>query len=310
LGIQPPLAVPGLLLAWFVLKGDEPAGRPRFDIAGSVLLGGAMGALLFGLNRVGAAPGFARTDVVVPLALVPVLGVLFVQAERRAAEPLLHLGYFRQRNVALPTAIQGVSVIPYMGTFFLAPFLFQEVLGYGTSRTALVLVGRPLANSVMSALAGYFAVRVGERFTVVSGMAVMAGGLVLFARVGGGTTLPFVVAALVLTGIGLGLSTPGLVSSVANAVSEKDFGAIAAAQEMAQMVGNVLGMQGLQTVEAIRARSVGTVRGYHDAFEVGAVLAVVAMVMSFGVRSMHRAHVAPPAESPEAPLVPVAERAD
>ena len=63
--------------------------------------------------------------------------MLFVRAERRAAEPLLRLDYFRRRNVALPTAIQGVSVIPYMGTFFLAPFLFQEVLGYSTSRTAL-----------------------------------------------------------------------------------------------------------------------------------------------------------------------------
>jgi predicted MFS family arabinose efflux permease len=269
-----------------------------------------MGALLFGLNRVGAAAGWARADVVVPLALVPVLGALFVRAERRAPEPLLRLDYFRRRNVALPTAIQGISVIPYMGTFFLAPFLFQEVLGYNTSRTALTLVGRPLANSVMSALAGYVAVRVGERFTAVAGMGVMTVGLLLFARVGLGSSMSFVVLALVLTGIGLGLSTPGLVSSVANAVAERDFGAIAAAQEMALMVGNVLGMQGLQTIQAIRARAVGTAAGYHDAFMVGAVLAFVAMAMSFGVRSMHRAHVMPPAESPESPLVPVADVAD
>ncbi len=308
-GIQPPLAVPGLLLAWLVLRPDKPVGHPNFDIAGSAFLGGSMGALLFGLNRVGATAGWVRPDVLVPIALVPVLGALFVRAERRAAEPLLRLDYFRRRNVALPTAIQGISVIPYMGTFFLAPFLFQEVLGYSTSRTALVLVGRPLANSIMSALAGYVAVRVGERFTAVAGMTVMAAGLLLFARVGAASSMPFVVVALVLTGIGLGLSTPGLVSSVANAVAERDFGAIAAAQEMALMVGNVLGMQGLQTVQAIRARAVGTVAGYHDAFAVGAVLAIVAMVLSFGVRSMHRSYVMPPAESPESPLVPVADLA-
>jgi EmrB/QacA subfamily drug resistance transporter len=309
-GIQPPLAVPGLILAWLVLRPDKPEGHPRFDIAGSVYLGVAMGALLFGLNRVGAAAGWARADVILPLTLVPVLGALFVRAEHRAAEPLLRLDYFRRRNVALPTAIQGLSVIPYMGTFFLAPFLFQEVLGYSTSRTALTLVGRPLANSVMSALAGYVAVRVGERFSAVAGMGVMAAGLVLFARVGVGSSSTFVVTALVLTGIGLGLSTPGLVSSVANAVAERDFGAIAAAQEMALMVGNVLGMQGLQTIQAVRARVVGTAGGYHDAFTVGAVLAVVAMAMSFGVRSMHRAHVMPPAESPESPLVPLADIVD
>ena len=309
-GIQPPLAVPGLILAWLVLRRDTPEGHPSFDIAGSVFLGIATGSLLFGLNRVGAAAGWLRADVVIPLGLVPVLVAAFVRAERRASEPLLRLEYFRRRNVALPTAIQGISVIPYMGTFFLAPFLFQEVLGYSTSRTALVLVGRPLANSVMSALAGYVAVRVGERFTAVAGMGVMTAGLVLFARVGVTSSVTFVVVALVLTGIGLGASTPGLVSSVANAVSERDFGAIAAAQEMALMVGNVLGMQGLQTVQAARARVVGTAAGYHDAFAVGAVLALVAMVLSFGVHSMRRAHHAPPAESPESPLVPIAELAE
>jgi dipeptide/tripeptide permease len=160
----------------------------------------------------------------------------------------------------------------------------------------------------MSALAGYVAVRVGERSTAVAGAGVMAVGLVLFARVDAASPLTFIVVALVLTGIGLGLSTPGLVSSVANAVAERDFGAIAAAQEMALMVGNVLGMQGLQTVQALRARAVGTVAGYHDAFTIGAVIAVVALVLSLGVRSMHRAHVMPPAESPESPLVPAPAR--
>lgn len=306
-GIQPPLAIPGLILAWLVLRKDAPQARPKFDVAGSVLLGASMGSLLFGLNRFGAAAGWVRADVVVPLALTPVLVAAFARVEYRAADPLLRLDYFRRRNVALPTALQGIGTIPYMGTFFLAPFLLQEVLGYGTTRTALALVGRPLANSVASALAGYVAVKVGERFTTVAGMAVMAVGLVLFAGIGVGSSFTFVVVAMVLTGVGLGLSTPGLVSSVANSVAERDFGAIAASQEMALMIGSVLGMQGMQTVQGARARVVGSAASYHDAFAVGAVIAIVAMVMSFGVRSMHRAHVAPPAESPESPLVPVVD---
>lgn len=306
-GIQPPLAVPGLILAVLVLRPDRPELRPRFDIAGSVLLGAAMGAFLFGLNRGGAQAGWGRPDVVVPLALAPVLGALFVWTERRTPEPLLRLDYFRRRNVALPTAIQGLGIIPYMGTFFLAPFLLQEVLRYDNARTALALVGRPLANSVMSAVAGYVTVKLGERFTAVTGMAVMAVGLVLFAGIGADSTFVAVVTALVLTGMGLGLSLPGLTSSVANAVEERDFGAISAAQEMAFMIGNVVGMQGLQTIQATRARVVGAEAAYHDTFLVGAALAVVTMMLSFGVRSMYRARPMPPVESPEAPLVPVVD---
>lgn len=302
-GIQPPLAVPGIVLAWFVLRPDVPQERPRFDLVGSALLGLSMGALLFGLNRFGAG-GFLRAEVMVPLAIAPVLAVLFVRVERRHPDPLLRLDYFRRRNVVVPVLIQGIGVIPYMGTFFLAPFLLQEVLDYDTTRTALALLPRPLSNSIMSAVAGYITVRVGERFSAVGGMAVMTAGLFVLSGVGASSSISMVVVALVLTGIGLGVSLPGLTSSVANAVDERDFGSISAAQEMVFMVGNVLGMQGLQTVQATRARVVGEVGGYHDAFVVGAVLAAIAMVLALGVRSMHRAHPLPPAESPEAPLVP------
>jgi hypothetical protein len=97
---------------------------------------------------------------------------------------------------------------------------------------------------------------------------------------------------------------PGLASSVANAVEERDFGAISAAQEMVFMIGNVLGMQGLQTIQATRARVVGAEAAYQDAFVVGAVLAVVAALLALGVRSMHRSQPFPPMESPEVPLVP------
>jgi EmrB/QacA subfamily drug resistance transporter len=302
--VQPPLAVPGLVLAWLVLKPDEPQERPRFDIAGSVLLGLAMGALLFGLNRLGAGGRSLRTDVLLPLVLAPVLIALFVRVERRQDEPLLRLEYFRRRNVVIPILVQGIGVIPYMGTFFLAPFLLQDVLGYDNTRTAFALLPRPLSNSIMSALAGYITVRVGERMSAVGGMAVMAAGLVVLAGVGSGSTFSHVVVALVLTGIGLGVSMPGLASSVANAVEERDFGAISAAQEMVFMIGNVLGMQGLQTIQATRARVVGAEAAYQDAFVVGAVLAVVAALLALGVRSMHRSQPFPPMESPEVPLVP------
>ncbi|HYZ92047.1 MAG TPA: MFS transporter [Actinomycetota bacterium] len=303
-GVQPPLAVPGLVLAVLVLRPDEPVERPRFDIAGSVLLGLAMGSLLFALNRWGAEVGWARTDVLVPLALAPLFAGMFVLVERRAAEPLLRLDYFGRRNVAVPILIQGIAVIPYMGTFFLTPFLLQDVLGYDNTRTALALLPRPLSNSIMSALAGYITVRIGERVSAVGGTAVMAAGLVVLAGVGQHSSFGHVVLALVLTGMGLGVSMPGLASSVANSVEERDFGSISAAQEMVFMVGNVLGMQGLQTIWATRARVVGEVAAYNDTFIIGAVIAIAATVLALFVRSMHRSQPFPPIESPEAPLVP------
>jgi DHA2 family multidrug resistance protein-like MFS transporter len=242
--------------------------------------------------------------VYVPLGLAPILAAAFVRAERRHADPLIHLEYFKRRNVSIPMVLILLSHIPYMGTFFLSPFLLHSVLHYDNARTSLALTPRPLSNSLASLAAGYIAVKLGERFTAVTGMAFLAGGLYVLAAVGPGSSFGQVVLALALTGAGMGLSFPGLVSSVANSVSERDFGAISAAQEMLMMVGMTLGMQGMQTLQSLRARSVGDGPAYHDAFLGGAGLAVVATLLAFGVRSMHRAQPVPPTESPETPYLP------
>jgi MFS family permease len=197
----------------------------------------------------------------------------------------------------------ALSHIPYMGTFFLSPFLLHDVLHYDNARTALALVPRPLANSLGSVAAGYVAVKLGERFSAVVGMGAMAGGLFVLAAVGAASSFGQVVLALVLTGVGMGLAFPGLISTIANSVSERDFGSISAAQEMLMMVGMTLGMQGMQTLQAARERAVGRGAGYRDAFLVGAALSLVATVIAFGVRSMHRSQPVPPTESPGSPYL-------
>jgi EmrB/QacA subfamily drug resistance transporter len=303
-GVQPPLALPALILAWWVLRRDDvPLDRPTFDLKGSLLLGGTMGSFLYGLNQT-AAGGWSRPNVLVPLALAPILGVAFVRVERTHADPLLHLEYFKRRNVAIPMVLILLGHIPYMGTFFLSPFLLHEVLGYDNARTALALVGRPLSNSLASAAAGYLAIKLGERTTTVGGMSALAAGLFLFTVVGPRSSFQQVVLALVLTGMGMGLSLPGLVSSIANSVEEKDFGATSAAQEMLMMVGMTLGMQGMQTIQAMRERVVGQTVSYQHTFLVGALIATAAALLAFSVRSMHRAQPVPPSESPEAPYLP------
>jgi EmrB/QacA subfamily drug resistance transporter len=306
-GVQPPLAVPGVLLAMWVLRPDEKEERPSFDVAGSVLLGLSMGSLLYGLNQT-AAHSWSEPHVWLPLVLAPIFAVAFVRVERTHPDPVLHLEYFKKRNVAVPMVLILVAHIPYMGTFFLAPFMLHSVLGYDNARTALALMPRPLSNSLASAAAGYAAVKLGERFTAVGGMAAIAAGMVVLMQVGPLSSFTLIVVALTLTGIGMGFSFPGLVSSTANAVEERDFGAVSAAQEMLMMVGMVLGMQGMQTLHAARARVVGEVAAYHDTFLVGAILAALATLLAFTVQSMHRPTPVPPTESPESGYIPEAVR--
>jgi EmrB/QacA subfamily drug resistance transporter len=293
-GIQPPLAAGGLVLSWFLLKDDAPGTRRRFDVAGSVTLGLAVGCVLYALNR-GGAGGWAGVDVLAAFALAPVLVLLFVRAERRHPEPLIPLAYLRRRNVTVPVLVEMVAHVPYMGCFFISPFFLHAVLHYDNARTSLALMPRPLANAVLSLTAGYVVVRVGERVSAVTGMAVLAAGMLVLASLGSQASFMHVSLAQALTGAGLGLSYPGLASTVANAVEVADFGTISALQNMAWTVGAVAGMQGLQTFQSVRARTVGSVASFREVFALAAVIAIGALFMATAVRPMRRARTAPEA---------------
>ena len=277
---QAPLVVVALVLGWAVLPASAGGARRRLDWPGAVLLAGSVTSLLLALNR-GPAVGWSSPLVVGSFVLTPVLAVLFVAVERRAAEPLIPLEYFRRRNFVFPVGAMAFGQFAYMGGFILAPLLLAGPLfGYGEARIGFLVLPRPLAFSLVAPVAGYVAVRVGERSTAVGGTAAVAVSMLLFSWVGRGD-MALVVAALVLSGIGLGVATPSLASSVANSVEHADLGVASAAQQLLTQVGVVAGIQLMQTVQVSRG-------SFSDAYLLGGVAALVAVACAAFVQSARR----------------------
>ena len=71
------------------------------------------------------------------------------------------------------------------------------------------------------------------------------------ATLGAGSTDVMIMGALALAGVGMGIASPSLASSVTNAVDEADFGIAGAAQQMMMQVGIVFGIQIMQTVQQV-----------------------------------------------------------
>ena len=71
--------------------------------------------------------------------------------------------------------MQGFSSFAYFGGFFLFPLLMEQVYGYSVSEVGFVSVARPLVFAISSPIAGYMAVRTGERFATVFGATAVLG---------------------------------------------------------------------------------------------------------------------------------------
>jgi EmrB/QacA subfamily drug resistance transporter len=284
-----------LLLALLVLpehasgRTRTKAGGPPLDVGGAVFVVLTVGSLLFGLNR-GPVLGWRSPFVIGAFVLSVLAGTALVLLERRVEDPLVPLRYLKQRNFAFPIGAQMFSNFAYLGGFFLSPLLLEEVYGHGESAAGLLVIPRPLTFSLVAPIAGYVAVRIGERTAAVTGTLCVVASMGVFALTGRGTGIALVEVALVLSGIGLGVASPSIASSMANVFDQSALGTAAATQQLMTQISTVAGIQVIQTVQSSQAHGHGfaLLPSFHIAFLVGGVVAVGGVVCAVFVRSADR----------------------
>jgi len=277
---QVPLSFAALGLAAAVLKETEGHKVPKLDWGGAFTLGLGVSSLLFAFNR-GPAWGWSDPRVVAGFVLAPLALAAFAAVERRAEQPLLPLDVLRRRNFSVPIAASTFGNFAYMGGFVLAPLLLTEVYGYNASRIGLFVAVRPLTFSLTAPVAGYLAVRWGERSAARAGMSAVVVSMVAFVLATEEPKPALVLAGLALSGLGLGCAQPSISSSVANAVDEDSLGIASAAQQLVTQVGVVSGIQLMSTIHDATA-------SFTKAYALGAAASIVAVIAASFLRSAPR----------------------
>jgi EmrB/QacA subfamily drug resistance transporter len=267
--VQAPIAAVAALAGMLVLHETPRARHVDIDWAGVVTLALASTALLLGLN-LAEAEGWTSPVVLGLLCVSPVALACFVAVERRVTHPLVPLQLFSNRGYSAVMVGRTCFQFAYMGGFIITPLLVQEEFGFTVAAASLVMVCRPLTNSLSAPTSGYVAVRVGERKVSLVGIVLLVVSMITFAVGAAGESLALVVVGLLLSGVAGGTATPSLVTIAANTLPEDHLGVGNAAQQMADAIGAVIGIQVLATVQS---GSAGT-SGFTMAFVAGAAIAL------------------------------------
>jgi len=142
--------------------------------------------------------------------------------------------------------------------------------------------------------------RFGPRRTLIPGLAVIATGLLLFARtpVDGNYVLD-ILPAMLITGLGIGASFPSLMTLAMSGATPEDSGLASGLVNTSAQVGGAVGLAVLATLatqhtDGLLAEGVSNASalnsGYHLAYLVGAGLVAIAFALAVGVlRSPARA---------------------
>jgi MFS family permease len=288
-----------------VLEAPEPSadGDPevrlspwrQLDWAGSISLSASVTLGLLGLN-VAPSWGFGAPKTLALFGASVATGVYFVLHERRAPRPLIPLHYFGKRNFVFPLGARALVNFAYMGGFFLFPILMEQIYGYSETQAGLLSTARPLLFSLSAPVAGYAAVKVGERWSIVAGAGALFVSMLVFTQVGANPSVVLIILALALSGLGNGVSTPSTAASAANEVAADELGVMSAAQLLITQIGIVAGIQVMVTVQASSHGGAGTLSSFHLAYLVGALVALAAVICGFFVKNTPRGASAAPVE--------------
>jgi EmrB/QacA subfamily drug resistance transporter len=261
-----PVAVLALLVLQFTLH--LPTFRRenvKVDYLGALLIAAGVSVLLIWISFVDNtfAWGSWQTAAMVGGALV--LLALAVVVESRVAEPVVPLAIVRERTTLL--AILGslaVGMAMFGGAVFLGQY-FQIGRGYSPTEAGLLTI--PLMGGVLlaSIIAGRMITRSGRvKPYIVVGSVVLVIGFAMLGFIDHDTSLVYVGVAMLLVGIGVGMTMQNLVLAVQNTVSLRDIGAASATVAFFRSLGGAIGVSVLGAVLARHVKD-GIAKGLADA---------------------------------------------
>jgi MFS family permease len=184
--------------------------------------------------------------------------------------------------------MQVLMVAGMFGMFFLGALFLQRVLHYDALEVGLAFLPVAIGIAGMSLeLAARLMMRFGAKATLITGLILLAAGLLLFRRAPvNAAYLSDLLPAMALLGVGAGLAFPSLMTLAMSGATPEDSGLASGLVNTSQQVGGALGLAVLATLSTTHTGSLqahgaspaaSLTGGYHLAFSIGAGLVLAAI---------------------------------
>lgn len=255
-----PLGIFTLALILLFLDGEwADAQGETFDLGGSIQYGLTLICVMLGFTLL---PG---TEGLVLLAAGILMMVVFIGRERRIQYPLLDLGLWIQNRAFAFSNI--AAFINYSATFSVTFFLslyLQYIRGFDPWTAGAVMVVQPVAQAVVSPLAGRLSDRYPPGRIASAGMAMTAAGLGFLVVVDGTTSLYFIAADLILIGLGLGIFSSPNTNAIMSSVPKRLYGIAAGTLSTMRITGQVMSMGIAMMIIALFIGRIPITAALHD----------------------------------------------
>jgi EmrB/QacA subfamily drug resistance transporter len=226
------------IFTFWKLKGEwTEAEGEKFDFTGSLLYSVTLVAIMYGFSML---PGIGGAFLI----LLGVLGAwAFVKWEIKSKSPIFDMDLFRNNRVFAFSNL--AALINYSATFavgFLLSLYLQFIKGFHPQEAGVILISQPIVQALLSPFAGRLSDRIEPRMVASTGMTLTAVGLFLFTFLNEKTTTPFIIANLILLGLGFALFSSPNTNAVMSSIEKRFYGVASGTLGTMRATGMMLSM--------------------------------------------------------------------
>jgi EmrB/QacA subfamily drug resistance transporter len=240
--------------------------KHKIDYLGAALLALAATAIVLLTTWGGSQYGWGSPVIIGLAVLAAASALMFCLAETRAAEPVLPLHVFRNRNFTLSSAMSFLTGLMLFGALTFLPLYQQTVQHLSATGSGLMLIPLMFGSMVTTILAGQVTTRTGKYkiFPILGGLG-MTAGLLLLTQLGVTTSLVVTGLYFAVLGIGMGFLMNMTTVIVQNSVNPRDMGVASSSRAFFQQIGGSIGVSifGVIFARKLTAEMTARVPGVH-----------------------------------------------
>ncbi len=279
--VNVPLCLLIIALLFWKLKGEWAEARgEKFDTPGAVIYSMTIIAIMYGFTQLPDVIGWI-------LILAGAGGLIgFVIWETRIKSPVLDIGLFRNNTVF---ALSNVAaLINYSATYavsFLLSLYLQYIKGFDPELAGLVLIASPVMQAIFSPAAGRLSDRIEPRIVSSAGMGLTVVGLVFFIFLSNTTNLWYIIAGLLIIGLGFAFFSSPNTNAVMSSVDRKCYGVASATLATMRQIGMTFSMGMVMLIFGIFIGHVQITPEYYAGFltSVNTIFIIFAVLCLAGV---------------------------
>lgn len=227
------------------------------DIKGSIIYGIGILFFIYGFTILNQTSGVILTVIGILIL------ILFGYVELRQKYPVFDIRFFKNRRFL---AANFASLSAYLATFAVTTILnyhLQYIKGYDSQAAGLILLVAPLVQVALAPIAGRLSDRYVPQILAAIGMGLGTMSLLLFSMLDNETSLIFLIAAMIIYGMGFGLFSPPNTNVIMSSVPPKDTSVASAAVATMRTVGQTMSMGILTLVFAFVMGNVPMIPQYY-----------------------------------------------